>query len=314
MGSVEPLVARGRAYSALGAMFRSGPGPEDLEWLGAVPVLSEAVAGRTADDLAAEHHRITAFEVFPHEAVFLHPEALRGGPVVEEARQSFLRLGLSVEDDRADHLGSVFGGLGFLCLAEAEAVADGKPEQAHRMQHLAAELIDHRGGWLPIVLTAIQRTDSALYAALAELAEELIWTHRAALDTPVTGTFQLPAPEDVLANEKSGFKQITRHLTIPVHTGWWLSKADVLRVGQSIDLPCGFDTRARMLENLWFTARDHGKLAEMLAGFDAVAAEWDRSYEVWVSRDAGGLSRGAGAWRTQLASTRRTLARIAEQV
>ena len=312
MGTIASCVARGRAYSALGAMLRTGPSEADRTWLESVEPLREAVAGQSVDALAAEHHRVTAFEVFPHEAVFWHPEGLRGGPTVEACRVHLERLGMRVAEDRADHVGTTLGVLGLLSSAEADALADGNAEEAQRMARCAAEWIDVRGAWLPVVLVALQRVGSPLYGRIAELAGELLIAHRATLTSEAVGSAPaLPAVPDLLDEERTGFKHITRHLTLPALTGWWISKAEMSRIGLELGLPRGFDSRARMLENLWFTARDHERLPEMLAAFEETAASWDVAlarFEV----AGGGLALATQAWRERLGQTRLLLERIVQ--
>lgn len=298
-------VSRARTWGLLGRLLLEGPGEATAAWVAAIPSLQQAVPQGTPDELAAAHEAVLGREVFPYESVWVSADGQFGGAVAAALQHTYDACGFraSLPGTEPDHVGMQMLALSFLCGAEADALADGVEVAVTRTRALQASLLGgHLMRWLPALAIALSKQGEPLYAEVAQLAVELAASHEV-----VDETDALPPPLDVLDAPKAGLAAVSRALLVPGRTGWFLSRADIGRIGRSVDLPHGFGARWKMLETLLVTAVEHGRVGEVLAALDAEAASWDEAY-----RQHAALGMPVSAWRRRLKVTREALARLAE--
>ncbi|TNE88187.1 MAG: hypothetical protein EP330_16155 [Deltaproteobacteria bacterium] len=262
MGTLTPERA---ALLAIAGVLSRGVTDEDLDWLTSVPGL-EGVREWSEDERLAEHERVLGRGVFAFRSVFLREDALR----VEGESPWFAAHGLEV--DEPDALGSE--------LALLARTADPK---------LAAEM-----GWAVAALFAVERQGGPLYPTLAAMARALM------ADLGV-GQSPLPPVSDPLDDERTGLRRLAEHLLVPVKSGWFLSRGDLLRLAEAAESPCGFGSRTQMMEAFFRTAVEHERLPEAVAVLQQELSLWEEA--------TGTL---AATWSKRAAQTSAMLARLSE--
>jgi TorA maturation chaperone TorD len=318
-------LARGRAYSLFGRLFQHGLTPEVSAPVQAIPELAAAVPGLNAaggadfDSLAADHYALFGLNVFPYESIFLDVESNLGGPVAGEVMAFYQQAGFQVfqSGENPDHIRLELGLLAFLSSAEAEAWGDGLEAVALRLRELQRRFLDvHLLPWLPGLTQAIRQQGAAFYTALADLTLELAGEHRAGLAGGASAAspgFELPPAPDVLANEKTGLKEIASFLLSPAYSGMYLSREDISRLASRLGVPRGFGSREQMLTNLLRTAADYEGLPPLVEGLYSLAEDWTGFYKA-LSGDLRSLAPFAAPWLERLHGTRALLTTLSAQV
>lgn len=308
----ELAEARHRAYALFGQAFVQGLAGEVGERLASLPALADVLPTGDPDEAAAEHHQALSLEVFPFESVFLDPEGLLEGPSAAEVLQAYRAAGFQPDTRSlaADHVGLELAFLAHLSAAESDALRDDADPQVQVVRaHTTAFLDAHLLRWLPALVVALeQQASSPWLTRLAHLALELVVSHRTALGS-WGELMPLPPAELDLDDAETRLRDIVRHLVHPAQAGLFLSRAGIGRIAQSLSLPGGFGPRERMLEQVVFTAVDHQATERLFAAIDEAAGAFDAGL-----RELETVGADVSPWRTQLAGTRRILAKITEKL
>jgi TorA maturation chaperone TorD len=298
-------LARSRSYALFGRLFLSGPSPEVLAYVRAIPELAGTLPETiNEDEVAADYQHLFGFNIFPHESIFLDPAGLLGGPVSESVLHSYTRVGYNagVSSDNADHIGHELNCLAFLCGAEADAWEDDRPDAAGRMALLQVEFLDrHLLGWLPALVLAIRQQRQPFYSALADLLLDLVISHRSDPNQGPAGAFLLLEPPDLLADEQAGLRDIVAYLLTPAYSGIYLARDDIGRLARQQTLPRGFGGRRQMLQNLLRSAANYDMLELLLQDLSELIKGWETAYGDMATDPV--LKPFAGTWRTQAAGT-----------
>lgn len=295
----QAAIARGRAYDLLGGLFRRGP--TRLEHLRAVAALAPHVPEVVDDDVQAAHFGLFGRELPPYEGVFRDERALLGGEATTAVRRAMTAGGFSPDDSdaEADHIGSELAFLAHLCGAEADAWRDGLDSTAERIAALQQDFLTlHLLRWLPPFVVAVEDADRGLYAEAARLVLALAADHAGEpLET------DLPEVPNILANEKTGMRQIGDFLAVPVQVGALASPTQIKAMGRAAGVPAGFGKRGMMFENLLQSAIRNDRLPELLGAVDG----WFAEREARLAALPGG-----GPWARRVAETRAMVGRIGE--
>ena len=331
LSSRERALARSRTYQLLSRLVLEGVTQKVLPVLQALPELAESLPHPLDwERMAAAHHRLWQFNVFPFQGIFLGTENLLGGPVTEAVLHSYARSGFQPElaSQSGDHLGLELAFLAFLAGAEADAWEDDRPGIARTIRERQRQFLDeHLLPWLPALSQAVRQQfasplhppeepeaprESRLFVLVAELALELALAHRQELaDEDLLApapSLSLPALPDLLAEESTGLKEIAAHLLVPAYSGFFLSRDDIGRLAQRHDLPRGFGERQTMLTNLLQAAARFDSLAGVLSSLEALVGEWQRLYRTAPVADHPFMRPIAQAWEERLQATSRILA------
>ena len=254
-------LARARTYGFVAEVLLDG-------WTErALAVASSLPWGRVIpldpDRRAARHHQVLGRAVPPYESAFRSSDGLLGGPIVDEIRRIYDAFGFRVRrtDVEPDHAGVQCAALSSLCAAEAE----GRGDVATLAAAQEAFVTQHLGQWASLLRAAVARQGVEEITQITDLLADLVEDHAAAPPAPV------PA-EDVLADPDNGLKAVAAYLLTPARCGAWLGVDDLQRVAGAAGLACGFGRRARMMESLWASAVDHGRLPALV---DALLTEID---------------------------------------
>jgi TorA maturation chaperone TorD len=241
------------------------------------------------DDAAASHHALFQFNVFAFESFFLSVDGLVGGEQTAIVNQRYANLGFRslLPANQADHLGQELACLAFLVEQEADACEADLPTLAKRVRAKQGHFLqENLLRWAPACLLAIQNQTNPFFAQLAELTLDLLLAHFAAVATPPLGesavsiaTDLLPPVQNILANDKTGFKEIANFLLLPAFSGIYLSRDHIGQLGRQFDLPRGFGSREMMLLNLLRTAVQYDALAPLLTALQDTCRKWQTSYQ-----------------------------------
>jgi TorA maturation chaperone TorD len=317
MDAHEQALARSRAYALLARLFRDGLTADLLPAVAAVPALTDALPRAfDADEAAADHYQLLHLDVPPCAGLFLDAPPVLGGPAARAAQHHYRQAGLAPETgpESPDHLGRELAFLAFLTGAEADALEDGLPAEAARLQPLQRRFLgSHLLWWLPAVEQALAQ-GPPFYQRLARLTRDLALDHLAALGHAPESRPPEPAPPDLpplLDQPGTGLHEIAAYLTTPAWSGLYLGRTDAARLGRGLDLPRGFGGRTRMLTNLLHAAVTYDRLGPLLDDLLACVETWAAAYHA-LAAEAPALPAIARHWLDRLARTKALLLRLRE--
>ncbi|MBX2802599.1 MAG: molecular chaperone TorD family protein [Myxococcales bacterium] len=287
-------VARHRGYALFGRLFAQGLTPDVHAALAQLPAVGD-VLPTPSDTVAAAHHEALSLDVFPYASVFLEPAGTLGGATSAEVSQRYAQGGFhpSTASMEADHLALQLAYLAHLCAAEAQAVEDGV--EAEPLVVLQRGFLgEHLLRWLPPLSVALtQQARHPLLARVGQLTLELAASHLSELGGDVPPT-SLPEPALSLSDPDTRLKDVVGYLVSPARSGVYLSRSGIAEVAQQVQLPTGFGTRPRMLEQLLHTASDHHRQPELLGALASsvsrfreglgAARELGVDVDAWVQR------------------------------
>lgn len=285
-------LARARSYSyrLFSQLYLQGVTAVSLPYIQQIPELTAVTTQPfNADAAAASHHELFQFNVFAYESFFLSEDGLVGGEKTAVVGRYFSQhdFNTAPTETEADDLGRELAFFAFLTGKEADAWEAGTPEQAAQLQAEQQTFLQtHLLCWAPACLLAIQSQADAFFAELARLTLSLLLEHFEALATtpmaetavPPASNFLPPAP-NILANDKTGFKEIARYLLLPAFSGIYLSRDNIGQLGRQFELPRGFGSREMMLLNLLRTAVQYEALSPLLTALQKTCQEWQTSYQ-----------------------------------
>lgn len=296
MSEPDDDVRAGRAalLDLLADLFLRELEERDLAAITADPVLGRALQPPAGDEarrqLRAEFASLLLIEVPPYASIYLDVPPVIGGDTSLRWERLLASLGQPVRSlERAaspDH-----AGLYLRACAEAERRRD------------AAPILREALAWLPQCLTAIERNAPAsFYGNVAALAGQALW--ESARATPYSGE-PLPA-EEPPAPEDSGLRELSRWLTTPAFSGWFLSKRALRRMAQPFGVGVGMVDRAQALEQVFEASGLDGRTSALLATFQEELAGWAAALAAW--REQLGLwAELLAPWAARLNRTRALL-------
>lgn len=307
--------ARSHSYALFSRLFLSPITADILPYLEAVAELQASLPRPVnLEEMAADHHHLFAFNVFPYEAVFLDESGLLGGAVTDEVRRRYRQAGYRVDADATipDHVGHELGLLAFLCAAEADAHEDRLQRQVDRLRRLQFDFFQHHLlRWLPPFVLALHNHTPPFYARVGEMALQLIQDHVADLGDPGRmASAPLPRAPQPLTDEESGLKEIARFLVTPLHSGLYLSRDMIADLAREFDLPRGFGSREQLMVNTFRAAAQYDSLAGLLTALEELAAEWEAEY---TALSSGPLVSFTATWRDRVLATRSMLVEMKAQ-
>ena len=284
--------ARSHSYRLFSQLYLQGITAVTLPTLQQLPELAAHLPQPfDPDTSAASHVDLFQHNIFPYESFFLSDAGLLGGRDTAVVQQHYQQRGYSAASSgtEADHLGNQLGFLAFLTAAEADAWADNLPHEAARLRtHQQQFLHSHLLRWAIPCLLAIQQQPDPFFATVAQLTLDLLLQDYEDLAETVCPEFSegavpppnfLPPTQNILANEKTGFKQIAHHLVAPALSGIVLSRSTIAQLARQHNLPRGFGGREQMLLNLLRTAVQYDTLPPLLTALQKTCQTWQSSYQ-----------------------------------
>jgi TorA maturation chaperone TorD len=277
LSASEQARARSRVYGIVARLLLSGLDVGTVAQLRALDgwLLDGLVDGASEpdlDEIAAEHHACFHLGVFPYAGAFLDPCA-EAGAWSERVRGYYERAGFRprLHEHTADHLGVELVFASFVSGAVGEALEDGRPQLAASLEELLAEFFDVCVlSWLPALVVASASLEGEFWPRVLGEVLELCAEHRARLARPVGPAPRLGREQALLADARTGLRQIAEHLLTPAHSGVCLTRTDIARLGRGRELPRGFGSRLIMLDNLLRSAVDYDQLPALLEDVDTL--------------------------------------------
>lgn len=309
--SAPMLEARSRAYGLMARLLLRGI--DDVAWsrISDLPELFSGVASLDRDELAAEHHTTFHLGAFPYAGAFLSEEAKAGG-LADLVRRHYAAAGFSprLDEVSADHLGVMLAYLSFVTGAQADAVEDGKPAIADRLDRNVGEFLEEALlSWVPSLLVAIDARGSKFWSNVVGMCLGLAADHRAHLRQPHRPTTLPPCPSP-LEDERTGLRDVAEFLLTPARSGVFLTRGDIGRLGRRHDVPRGFGSRVTMLTNLLRSAVDLGELPPLLDTLDDLLLTRIEALETVA--DALGLHGHVAPWCRRIKTTRGIVLELAD--
>ena len=320
--AVQQAQARQHSYHLFGRLFLAPITAELLPYLESIPELA-AVLPTTfgVDEMAAAHHQLFAFNLYPYASIFLDPSRLLGGQVTNEMEAVYQQAGY--EENSAvdpDHLGQAFGFLAFLSEREATALDSGQAATA--VQQAQFHFLDnHLLPWLIPAVIAIQQQEDAFYRELARLALGLAADHFEVLKTAELPQTSIPLPtltgqtaeQPTLEDGRTGLRDIARYLITPIQSGIYLGRSDINRLARRISLPHGFGSREQMLQTLLEVAGQYDAAPHLFEALQKLVTTWRKAYDE-VGRDFPGTAAFVQLWQRRLEETKRLLTEMEIQM
>lgn len=313
--SAQKARARSYSYSLFSRLFLSPITAEILPYLQAVDELQAALPQSiNLEELAADHHQLFAFNVFPYEAVFLDDSGLLGGAVTDAVRRRYQQAGYHVDATASspDHIGHELGLLAFLSAAEADAHEDREQQHVHRLRRHQSEFLEHHLlRWLPPLTLALRDHQLPFYARVGQMTLQLVQEQMADLhgSAPRTPEPLPPAPQP-LQDSESGLSEIAAFLVTPLHSGLYLSRETIGALARELDLPRGFGSRKQLLLNTLRSAAQYERLDAVLDALQALAAEWADGL---ASVASGPSAPFVAVWQERVVATRNMLREMQAQ-
>jgi putative dimethyl sulfoxide reductase chaperone len=277
--------ARSYSYRLFSQLYAEGLTAVLYPYVQKIPELTAVCPQPYDPDVAAaSYHDLFQFNVFAYESFFLSDDGLMGGRktavVAQHISQRGYSLGTASTD--ADHLGVEISFLAFLAAAEADAWEDNLPMEVKRLRTMQQTFLQtHLLRWGVSCLLAIQEQADPFFAQLAILTLSLLLAHQEDLaETAVSPPPNfLPATQDILAKDKTGFKEIVRHFITPAFSGIILSRYTIGQLARQLELPRGFGNREQMMLNLMRTAVQYESLPQLLQMLQETAVKWQNNYQ-----------------------------------
>ena len=268
-------------FRALGTLIES-PSAEHAR--------AAAALGLPAVPVPAEHDRVVTRQRYPYASVYLGPEGMMGGEVLD--RIGGFRRALRTPDREPDHLASLLG-----LLAALEPWRRDEPDPAGRAllgQARVTLVWEHLASWTGPYLATFEGCGAAFYEAWASLLGEAL----ARLEHEMTFPDHLPAALRTAPGlgdpRRDGGAAFIAALLAPARSGVILLRDDLVQLGNEGGLACRAGERRYVLNS--FLAQDPGKTLEWLAGHSRrwrarVAATGPAPIAKWWSRRAAATSR-----------------------
>jgi len=339
MEGAEVAEARARGYHLLGRLLAVGPVQSLRDAASQVPALAAALPTERDDDaVAADHHALFGFDILPYEGVFRAADGLLGGPATAAVASSYAAAGWIPPDDgeSADHAAVELAFLAWAAGIQADAARAGDEGRALRAARAQRHFLEtHLLHWLPALAAAVAsagpRDGAPFYAAVLGLAVDLAADHvqdvpmaaDQAQDVEADGTVGIAedgapdAAERLLAEPRTGLRDIARFLTSPARAGVYLGRGAVVRAARTAGVPHGFGDRTSMLGDALSAAAHLDRVGELARALDeevAAQARWVAARRV-VAGEAGLriLERALAPWAERAAGSRLLLGRVAVQ-
>lgn len=290
----QAQLARARSYSyrLFSRLYLQGITAVSLPYVKQIPELTAVLTQPfNADTAAANHHELFQFNVFAYESFFLSEDGLVGGEKTAVVNQHYFKLGCATTDSQADHLGHELACLAHLVSQEADAWEADLPFLAGELRSKQQQFMQaHLLIWAPACLLAIQKQTNRFFAELARLTQSLLLEHFGELGETARPEFIegavspqsnfLPPTQNILADDKTGFKEIARFLLLPAFSGIYLSRDNIGQLARQFELPRGFGSRETMLLNLLRTAVQYEALTPLLTTLQKTCQDWQAGYQL----------------------------------
>jgi TorA maturation chaperone TorD len=294
---------------------------DDLALISALPELADALQGVDAArlvNLAVDYQRLFGLNLPPYESVFVDPSAMLMAPATGRVRTLYQRAKwtppATARAGAADHLGLEL-------LALADWLVEGQIDLAHQLH------TEHLALWVPAFVLSLARLGPhPFYTTLSGLTLDLLLATLPpdpipadvdpfpVLPPPPTYHADGMSPPPVEPDEETaaGVRDVVRRLLTPRDAGVFITRQDILKISQTLELPEVIGGRFHMMENLFRLAGQYDllpalfdQLIRFLDRATPVYAGWGKEYPAWTPY--------ARAWGERVSTTRGALTSFREE-
>ncbi|HEX2912398.1 MAG TPA: molecular chaperone TorD family protein [Chloroflexia bacterium] len=262
--------------------------------------------------LNVEYSRLLLLNVYPYASIYTGREMLLNTEETDRVRRFYTLYGFDHSTFGTgggnllpDHLAVELSFLAFLGEEESESWRKNNPARAEFLASVEQTfLTEFLLSWLPVFAVALKRSGtSGFYGAVAEQCLSFAcqdFEYLSNLPTPAPGETPSqweasPGPSAASGLEESlpaSLKQLIRFLLTPVEAGFYLSKLELFKLGQVLELPVGVTERYKMLENLFSNAAEYGQVENLMEALNIIREsyqeeltrfqqEWPLNEAVW---------------------------------
>lgn len=287
-------------YRLLARLYLAEVDEETRQRLAASPDLAKlAPSPQALSGLRREYTHLFLVNVYPYESVFLDPSGLLNTDQTVGVAEAYARAGFDsphlLRVGAVDHLGLELEFLAHLL----ETAGPARPFLEEHLLH-----------WAPGFCLAVERAArSPTYRRLARATREALLGHYGKLGG---GQIRRLPRHETPSLDQADLRGAVGFLIAPAHSGLFLSREDLRRLGQRLEVPLGIGERSRMLEQLLRAAGEFGLLRPLFEALIEEAGSWAEGYRRW-SRDHPAWEPFAQAWLARLEATRVGLERLTEE-
>ena len=268
--NVERATQRHRAYQLLSKIFAEGLTPAVRELATGIPSVAPVLPDPYDEALSsADFQELFGFNVLPFAGVFLTEDGQLGGPLYHRLNAWYLSIGFNATNlaHPPDHICTQLACLSYLSVSEIGAYRIPGDEPVTSAQRNQVDfLLNHIIPWAIPFLCAVKLQRNPFYTEIAELTEHLLINHLQENEHAVPVTYTLPPPPDILADPKTGLKEIAAYLVRPTYSGVYFSKNDIKSIASSLKIPTGFGDRTQLLSNTLRSAVTYNVFPECING------------------------------------------------
>jgi TorA maturation chaperone TorD len=232
----------------------------------------------------SEYTELFVFQLVPYASIYLGPEGMMGG-VARDRIAGFWRAIGQTPPAEPDHLSVLLATYAQVC--DAEASTSNEVAKAGMGNARRAFLYEHLLSWLPVYLLKLDGLAPAFYRAWADLVRHALEAEKLAVgEQEILSQHLRSAPE--LANpDQGGLDEFINSLLSPVRSGFILTRSDISRAANKLELGIRLGERRFALRTLmdqdpnrliaWLAneARDAaGQYAQHLGWLGAVNDFW----------------------------------------
>ncbi len=180
---------------------------------------------------AAEHTAVFVLELYPYASVYLGEGGKLGGEA-RDAIAGFWRVLGEEPPKEPDHLVVLLAT--YARLAELE---DQDLRHTERWRHARlAFLWEHLLSWLPIYLDKLAQAEFPFYRRWSEVARQALNSQADEIDAPPALPLHLRRAAQLADPRQAGAEAFLRDLLSPVQSGLLLTRSDLARLGEELDL------------------------------------------------------------------------------
>jgi TorA maturation chaperone TorD len=307
--------ALANAWRVLAHFWLAEVQPADLELIILLPELVQTLPQpdqATLTDLAVEYQRLFGFSLPAYESIFVDPTVMLLAPATARVQTLYHQAGwqppANVRIGAPDHLGVEL-------LALADGLKQPNPAWADQLHHT------HLALWVPAcILTLTRLQPQPFYTALGDLTLELLLAtlkpeeldHRSADPFPTLppapryNQYGQLIPLVALQEEPNSLAYLVKRLLTPCQAGLFLTREDIARIGQALNLPPVLGERSHMLETLFHLAGQYEVIAQLLDQLQCILSDTATTYQDWANRYPAWQTY-ARAWLQRLDATQKML-------
>ena len=282
MENKEQVLARARAYELFAELFTFGITTSNLSLVKLIPglysTIDESGISAQVDNWESDHYDIFGKNVFPYESIYLDVDMNLGGEKAERISDFYQQIGFDPPtSENADHIGIELSCLAFLCRQELEQDRDTEANVTQSVHDFQRKLIKgHILQWLPMLQHALSSQANVFYDSICDMTMGTIIDHYLDLTSSEVDITVNDSDMNILmlADKKTGLKDIVLHLLTPAYSGAFISQSEISRIAKELDLPRGFGNRVQTLMNLIRAAISFDRVPQLLDEIRSILNLW----------------------------------------